>query len=146
MRKVRVIEKIITDDKGIKSCQFKYVYTPTKFAKMFDFPKEFEFLGLCPRLLMRFLQERVGKSTIVYNCSVSQIEFLSFSNQSYTPNTINKAYAELVKLDLLISLKRGYYAVNPIYYYKGSQADREKILKKILEFKNNVISFEELIK
>lgn len=42
--------------------------------------------------------------------------------------TIDNCLATLVKKQLLLSESRGKYKLNPLYYFKGSNADRRRIL------------------
>ena len=42
--------------------------------------------------------------------------------------TIDNCLATLIKKQLLLSESRGKYKLNPLYYFKGSSADRRRIL------------------
>lgn len=42
--------------------------------------------------------------------------------------TIDNCLSALIKKDLLLSASRGKYKLNPKYYFKGSSADRKRIL------------------
>lgn len=48
--------------------------------------------------------------------------------------TIDNCLSALVKKKLLFSNSRGKYTLNPEYYFKGSSADRRKILNLRLEY------------
>lgn len=146
MKKVSYIEKIDKGYEGILTTQYNTISVDTEFVKTFRLPKNMGKLTTCARLLLDYLTQTMKRNCICYNKAETRQKFLSFSNESYSDVAINKAFKELLQIDALVPIKRGTYAVNPIYYYKGSQAHREKILKKILEFKNGVITFEELIK
>lgn len=146
MRKINVREKLLHEE-GYYSYQYKEIKMSTRFIKTFDVPDSYEEMTLCARLLMRHLFRTCdNENGFIKNDEFRRQKFLSSSNVSYSEIAVKKAYRELVNEKMLIPIKRGLYILNPIYFYKGSQANREKILKKILEFKNGVITFEELIK
>lgn len=48
--------------------------------------------------------------------------------------TIDNCLATLVKKKLLLSESRGKYKLNPLYYFKGSNTDRRRILNLTVEY------------
>ena len=48
--------------------------------------------------------------------------------------TIDNCLATLVKKKLLLSESRGKYKLNPLYYFKGSNTDRRRILNLKVEY------------
>lgn len=48
--------------------------------------------------------------------------------------TIDNALSALVRKNILISVCKGKYKLNPLYYFKGSNSDRKKILNVQVEY------------
>lgn len=56
--------------------------------------------------------------------------------------TIDNCLATLVKKKLLLSESRGKYKLNPLYYFKGSNTDRRRILNLTVEYNFGDNNFE----
>lgn len=56
--------------------------------------------------------------------------------------TIDNCLATLVKKKLLLSESRGKYKLNPLYYFKGSNTDRRRILNLTVEYNFEDNNFE----
>lgn len=52
---------------------------------------------------------------------------------SMSTSAIKKAISQLVEKNILIRIGSGLYRVNPKYYWRGSQANRNKTMKYVLE-------------
>lgn len=92
----------------------------------------------CPRKLIDYLIDNMSENNIVGNNSMTRAGFVSACEKAkiavYTHNTIKQGFKELVLVGFLIPLQRGFYAVNPIYFFGGEEKDRVKMIKLTLEF------------
>ena len=57
-------------------------------------------------------------------------------------DSIIKAFSRLKSFGLLIGVSKGYYMVNPEYFFRGSEADRVKKVKVALEIKAGTYGIE----
>lgn len=56
---------------------------------------------------------------------------------TYSETTIHRCFANLTKRCLLVQQKgRGLYQVSPVFFFKGSEEQRAKVLRKQLEYIN----------
>lgn len=98
-----------------------------------------EKLSRAERLMLDFITEKMNLKNIVYNNPDTHVQFNKLNKKlgisPYSSSTIHKCFSALSKQTLIYKVqgKRGMYKVNPIYYYKGSEEDREGDIRKMLE-------------
>lgn len=98
-------------------------------------------LSKCARVLLDFILEEMDDNNRVTNSQLFKSKFngliTKFGYRKYSDNSINKAFGELVKFELIKSLKeRSLYKVNPIFFYNGTEKSREKEIRFELEKPN----------
>ncbi len=92
----------------------------------------------CERNLLDYCVEQMNKTNEVMNSSLFKVEFTAFMKSAcrinYTDHTINKAFQGLKKANIFISFSnhKAVYVVNPLHFFKGSETEREKLIKKML--------------
>lgn len=100
-------------------------------------------LSGCARALLDFLCEEMELDNLVDNNKRIKDKFISLLTNNadihYAQGTVDKAYLEL--LDLKILLKehentRGTYMVNPEYFNKTPEVDRERLMKRFKEIES----------
>jgi hypothetical protein len=90
----------------------------------------------CPRNLIEFLVEKMdSNNNVVSNKHIIKefIEIMKKANISYSVDTVNKAFKKLKDKNLLLLVGRGYYQVNPMYFSKNNDNNREYLIKMNLE-------------
>lgn len=94
-------------------------------------------LKLSERHVLDFILEEMNDDNLVTNDLLFKKKFnetMAVFNIRYTNNTINKAFVVLVKENLLLKTDmRGVYKINPINFYKNSQAERRIAIRNDLE-------------
>ncbi len=99
-------------------------------------------LSKCARILLDFLVEEMDDKNLVSNNNLFKKEFNQIikvtGQKPYTSVTINKAFSELTDKNILnpIYKKKGTYQVDPVFYFKGTEKNREKLIRKNLERPN----------
>lgn len=92
-------------------------------------------LSSLERTLMDFICEYMNKENVVYNDSFFKAKFKAFYNDALNKTveeaSINTMFMRLSKKNFLISIARGTYKVNPKYFWRGE--DKEK--NRVNEFK-----------
>lgn len=97
----------------------------------------------CEKSLMDWLADNMTEGNYVNNNELTRNAFISFhkkhgkgKTKSYSDKTVSIAFQRLNAADFLISVTRGVYMVNPLYYYAGDDASRVKAIKMVMEFKS----------
>lgn len=90
------------------------------------------------RLLLDFLTECMNTDNIVENKPDIRKDFNDILKKigvkEYSDSTIHKSFSRLCELELIIKLEnRGYYQINPLFFFKGTDEQREKAIRKNLE-------------
>lgn len=92
----------------------------------------------CPRNLIDYLVDTMSDGNVVGNNTMTRNGFADACKKAaipiYSDNTVKQAFQDLVKVGFLLPLHRGFYAVNPQYFFAGEEADRLKMIKVTLEF------------
>jgi len=97
-------------------------------------------LGTCSRNLMDYLVEYMDGNNIVYSNKYVKEKFINFiyeaSNNEirYGDSSVKKAFTTLASKGLLRKVGRGVYKVNPEYFSKNTDKNREYLIKVELEF------------
>jgi hypothetical protein len=101
-------------------------------------------LNPCTRNLMDFLAEEMDNDNVVYSNAVTKDKFANFiagvseGTITYGESSIKKAYSTLCDKGLLRKLGRGIYKVNPEYFIKNTDDNRERLLRIELEFQEGL--------
>lgn len=92
----------------------------------------------CPRKLIDYLVDNMSDNNTVGNNSMTRSGFIAACEKAsipvYTQNTVKEAFKQLATAGFLIPLQRGFYRVNPLYFFAGEENDRVKMIKMTLEF------------
>lgn len=134
-------KKTITNKAGEKTIipNFDYVTATKSHVKRYR-NCLYALMGIsgCPRNLLDYLVENMSENNIVGNNTMTRNGFISACKKAeipvYSENTIKEAFKELVRVNFLLPLNRGFYAVNPFYFFSGEENDRVKMIKVTLEF------------
>ena len=115
--------KSFTEDnvKRYQNCQHKLIKL-TKVAEMF----------------LRYLTEQMDKSNVVHITKATRVSFQNHMQkdcgENYKDDTIKKALGQLTKAGLVIKVgARIDYMVNPSHYFKGTNAERKKLLQVLVK-------------
>ena len=96
--------------------------------------------GLPPfaRNLLDYIIQVMNKENEIQNTHLFRRDYIYMMSSNcginYPENTVNKGFQVLKKNDILISFdkKRGVYIVNPLYFFCGTDYNRNKFLTKLL--------------
>lgn len=101
-------------------------------------------LNKCARLLLDYIVEEMDEKNKISNNRLLKDGFndvLKKTGQTpYGAITINKAFTELANVNLLISGKKGTYQISPWFFFNGSEVNRQKLIRKILEKPNAALA------
>ena len=101
-------------------------------------------LSKAERLLLDYITEVMDEDNVIINNAVTKANFNKLLNRisfpTYSTSTINKCFSTLSKHHLIypIKHKRGAYKVEPLYFFKGSQEDRVKMVRDKVEELNKI--------
>jgi len=95
-------------------------------------------LSRAERIFLDFVTEEMDDQNLITNCAQVRNKFNQLLNKigqdHYSDSTIHRCFANLTKNNLLIKLKgRGLYQISPVFFFKGSEEQRAKVLRKLLE-------------
>lgn len=91
-------------------------------------------LSKCARLLLDFLTEDMDGRNMVENNASLKKRFNNAVSGNYNASSINKAFSELSGTELVKKIKkRGMYAINPLFFFNGTEIEREKLIRQELE-------------
>jgi hypothetical protein len=95
-------------------------------------------LAKSDRILLDFIVEEMDDCNFISNTFQLRNKInLCLAKMGFPPyadNTFQKCFKNLTELSLVIKKKgRGYYQVNPLYFFKGTEEDRQKEIRKNLE-------------
>lgn len=98
-------------------------------------------LNKAERVLLDFITEEMDDQNIIVNSAPfrNKFNFLlkKIGQETYADNTIHKCIKGLNESHLLIKIKgRGCYQVSPIFFFKGTEEARQKLIRKNLELPN----------
>lgn len=100
-------------------------------------------LSKCERVLLDFITEEMDENNMVVNSKLLRDKFNllldKMRQDTYSDSTIHKCFSSLTNHNLLIKQKgRGLFQVSPLFFFKGSEEDREKLIRKNLEEINRI--------
>lgn len=115
--------------------------TENSFMKVYgDAKKKLINVHGCPRNLIEYLGENMGKNNIVYMNAYSRLDFVKWIEKNsdgkttYSDINVRMALRTLKDNDLIFPVSRGVYQVNPEYFWKGNnEKHREELIKGNLE-------------
>lgn len=85
------------------------------------------------RSVLDFAVNEMDKDNLITNGAIFKKDLnklMSIHGKPLSDNTVNKAFAELNREDLLLKTgRRGLYRVNPIYFFKGTEDERLKAIR-----------------
>lgn len=89
-------------------------------------------------VFLHFITEEMDESNFVTNSFQIRDKFNALlhkiGQEAYSDSTIHRCFSNLVKHHLITKEKgRGLYQVSPVFFFKGSEEQRAKVLRKILE-------------
>jgi len=124
----------------------KYVtkkYTSECYKVYYNMQYKIAKLDKCAILLFLFLSEKMDKSNNIVHVKSIRTEFINHSKKNlgidYKDDTVKKAFAQLVKNDLLIQYDTKIdYTVNPIHVFKESEEKRKSILQSLIKTFNGI--------
>lgn len=97
----------------------------------------------CERNLIDWIAENMSDEGYINNNATTRIKFIKFheehkpdKNKPYRDTTVNAAFNNLEKAELLIRREKGLYQVNPIYFSKKTNKDRLQSIKLVMEFQS----------
>ena len=100
-------------------------------------------LSKAERVFIDFLTEEMDENNYVSNSKLTRMRFNALIKkigcETYSESTIHKCFSGLTKNNLLIKKKgRGLYRVSPLFFFKGSEEDRAKVVRAELEELNKI--------
>lgn len=95
-------------------------------------------LSRSERIFLDFITEEMDDDNFITNSIQVRDKFNALlkkiGQSEYSDTTIHRCFANLVKCDLIAKTKgRGCYQISPIFFFRGSEEQRSKVLRVILE-------------
>jgi hypothetical protein len=95
-------------------------------------------LSRAERIFLDFITEEMDDYNFITNSIQVRDKFNTLlskiGQETYSDGTIHRCFANLVKNHFLSKMKgRGLYQVSPVFFFKGSEEQRAKVLRSILE-------------
>jgi len=100
-------------------------------------------LSRSERIFLDYLTEEMDDDNYIMNSVQVRRKFNALlkkmGQETYSDSTLHKCFGGLTETHLLYKLKeRGLYQVSPIFFYKGSEEDRAKLIRQQLEELNKI--------
>lgn len=95
-------------------------------------------LSRSERIFLDYITEEMDDDNFITNSRQVRLKFNALLKQigqdTYSDSTIHRCFSNLTKTQLLIKTKgRGLYQISPVFFYRGSEEQRAKTLRAILE-------------
>jgi hypothetical protein len=95
-------------------------------------------LSRSERIFLDFITEEMDDDNYITNSVQVRGRFnmllKKIGQDQYSDTTIHRCFAGLTKNNLILKIQgRGAYQVSPVFFFRGSEEDRAKVLRKILE-------------
>jgi hypothetical protein len=95
-------------------------------------------LSKSERIFLDFITEEMDDHNFITNCALIRNKFngllKKMGQEAYADSTIHRCFSNLAKYSLIEKIKgRGLYQVSPVFFFKGSEEQRAKVLRAILE-------------
>lgn len=90
------------------------------------------------RIFLDFITEEMDEHNYITNSPQIRNKFnlllRKMGQDEYATSTIHKCFSSLCKSELLLAAPgRGSYQVSPVFFFRGTEEQREKVLREILE-------------
>jgi hypothetical protein len=100
-------------------------------------------LSRSERIFLDFITEEMDENNYITNCKLTRNRFNNLlkkiGQKPYSDSTINKCFLGLVDSNLIVKQKnRGLYQVSPLFFFKGTEEKRAKVIRNGLEELNKV--------
>lgn len=94
-------------------------------------------------ILLLFIVEEMDDKNYITNSVQTRDKFnkllKKIGQETYADNTIHKCFKGITETSLMRKTRgRGTYQVNPLYYFKGTEEERQKTIREQLEEWNRV--------
>jgi hypothetical protein len=95
-------------------------------------------LSRSERIFLDFITEEMDDHNFITNSALTRNKFNTLlkkiGQDFYSDSTIHRCFSNLAKHHLISKVKgRGLYQVSPVFFFKGSEEQRAKVLRAILE-------------
>lgn len=95
-------------------------------------------LSKSERIFLDFITEEMDDHNFITNCALIRNKFNGLlkkvGQEFYSDSTIHRCFSNLAKHHLISKVKgRGLYQISPVFFFKGSEEQRAKVLRAILE-------------
>lgn len=95
-------------------------------------------LSRSERIFLDFITEEMDDENYITNSVQVRDKFnkllKKIGQDQYSNTTIHRCFAGLTNHNLLLKIQgRGAYQVSPVFFFRGSEEDRAKVLRAILE-------------
>lgn len=95
-------------------------------------------LSRSERIFLDFITEEMDNHNFITNSIQVRDKFNALlhkiGQETYSNTTIHRCFSNLAKNNFILKCKgRGLYQISPVFFFKGSEEDRAKVLRAILE-------------
>lgn len=100
-------------------------------------------LSRAERIFLDFITEEMDERNLITNSTQVRDKFnfllKKVGQETYADNTIQKCFKGLSENELIRKMKgRGLYQVNPLFFFKGNEEQRQKLIREQLEELNKI--------
>lgn len=100
-------------------------------------------LSRSERIFLDFITEEMDENNYITNSFQVRQRFNALlkkvGQETYSDSTLHKCFSGLAEHNLLYKMKgRGLYQVSPLFFYKGSEEERAKLIRQQLEEINRI--------
>lgn len=99
----------------------------------------------CPHHLIEWLSNNMTDGGYVSNNKITRAAFINFhkqhkktDNKEYSEHAVIKAFKALTIDGFLIAIEKGVYQINPLMYFAGSDDERIRSIKYMMEIKSGL--------
>jgi len=143
---IKYRKKVLKDADGDKTYEYDFISADVKFTRRYN-SVVCLIMGItgCGMHLMEWLSGNMTENGFINNNAITRKTFADFhskhkgkANKSYGDDAINKAFRQLSDVGFLVSMIKGVYKINPLYYFVEDDSKRISSIKYIMEFKHGV--------
>jgi len=100
-------------------------------------------LSRSERIFLDFITEEMDEKNYITNSIQIRTKFnaifIRAGQKAFSDKTIHRCFAGLLTAELVLKSKgRGLYQVNPLFYFRGTEIERKKVMRERLEELNRV--------
>ena len=146
MRKIRYVKNLEIDEfegQDIMCPEYDYIEVEDSYVKKYrSYLYALLGLKLSQIHVIEYLVDVMDENNSIFTNKVTRDRIINFYKEvsngeiDYSDITIKSAIRGLTDKKLLIKLQRGAYKVNPYYFFKGSEAKRDNLIRIILQIEN----------